>query len=115
MTVVEEQVAAQSLVDGNENDLHSHPNECAGPALQGTIIVDPPSVTRSNAVNIDVPVSGILTTHKIYVQCQSDLENGLICIASYCPADGIIRVRISNSRTYTINGIPRTWAYIAYI
>ena len=108
-----EQVARADLVDGSEVTLHTHPG--GGPALQGTVSVDPPAITKGSTVNIDVSVTGILTTHKVYVQCQSDLEDGLICIAAYCPLDGTLRLRLSNHSTSTINGASRIWAYQAYV
>ncbi|APH11910.1 hypothetical protein ASJ33_01450 [Dehalococcoides mccartyi] len=85
-----------------------------GPALKGTVAVDPPSITKASTENVDVSVSGVLTTHKVYVQCQSDLENGLVCIAAYCPTNGTLRFRISNWSSSAIDGAQRTWAYQAY-
>ena len=85
-----------------------------GPALQGTVLVDPPAITKYDTVNVDVAVSGLLTGHKVFVQCQSDLENGLACIAAYCPVNGTLRLRISNWSSNGIDGAERTWAYQAY-
>lgn len=85
-----------------------------GPALQGTVNVNPPSIAKTSTSNVDVSVSGLLTTHRVYVQCQSDLENGLVCIAAYCPVNGILRLRITNWSTAAIDGAERTWAYQAY-
>jgi len=85
-----------------------------GPALQGTVTVDPPSIAKYSTENVDVSVSGLLTTHRVYVQCQSDLENGLVCIAAYCPVSGTLRLRISNWWSSTVDGASRTWAYQAY-
>lgn len=85
-----------------------------GPALQGTALVDPPSITKASTTNIDVSVVGLLTSHKIFVQCQSDLENGLVCVAAYCPVNGTLRLRISNWSSSAIDGAQRTWAYQAY-
>ncbi len=85
-----------------------------GPALQGTVGVDPPSVAKASTSNVNVSVSGLLTSHRVYVQCQSDLENGLVCIAAYCPVNGTLRLRITNWSTAAINGALRTWAYQAY-
>ena len=86
-----------------------------GPALQGTVSIDPPSIAKASTSNVDVSVSGLLTSHRVYVQCQSDLENGLVCIAAYCPVNGTLRLRITNWSTAAINGALRTWAYQAYI
>ena len=85
-----------------------------GPALQGTVLVNPPAITKYDTVNVDVAVSGLLTGHKVFVQCQSDLENGLACIAAYCPVNGTLRLRISNWSSNGIDGAERTWAYQAY-
>jgi hypothetical protein len=85
-----------------------------GPALQGTVTVNPPSIAKASTDNVDVGLSGLLTTHKIYVQCQSDLENGLVCIAAYCPVNGTLRLRISNWTASAIDGTQRTWSYQAY-
>ncbi len=87
----------------------------SGPALQGTVGVDPPSIAKASTSNVDVSVSGLLTGHRVYVQCQSDLENGLVCVAAYCPVDGTLRFRIANWSASAINGAPRTWAYQAYV
>ena len=85
-----------------------------GPALQGTVSVDPPSIAKASTTNVDVSVNGLLTSHRVYVQCQSDLENGLACVAAYCPVNGTLRLRISNWSASAINGASRTWAYQAY-
>ena len=85
-----------------------------GPALQGTVAVNPPSIAKASTDNVDVSLSGLLTTHKVYVQCQSDLENGLVCIATYCPVNGTLRLRITNWTSAAIDGAQRTWAYQAY-
>jgi len=89
--------------------------DAAGPALQGTVSVDPPSIAKASTSNVDVSVAGILTSHRVYVQCQSDLENGLVCIAAYCPVNGTLRLRITNWSTAAVNGAARDWAYQAYI
>jgi len=86
----------------------------AGPALQGSVAVDPPSITKASTSNVDVAVTGILTSHVVWVQCQSDLEHGLMCIAAYCPTNGTLRVRLSNLSSSAIDGASRTWAYQAY-
>ena len=106
-----EQIGHSNLVSGSVTVLHTH----SGGALQGTVSVDPPSITKGTTANVDVSVPGLLTTHKVYVQCQSDLEDGLMCIAAYCPSDGTLRLRISNHSTSTINGANRIWAYQAYV
>jgi len=93
------------LLDGDVSD---------GPALAGTVTIDPPSITKATTVNVDVSVSGLLTSHKVWVQCQTDLENGLVCVAAYCPSNGTLRLRISNWSSSAIDGAARTWAYQAY-
>jgi len=85
-----------------------------GPALQGTVSVDPPSIAKALTGNVDVAVAGLLTSHKVFVQCQSDLESGLVCIAAYCPVNGTLRIRICNWSSSAIDGASRTWAYQAY-
>ena len=85
-----------------------------GPDLQGTVLVNPSAITKYDTVNVDVTVSGLLTSHKVFVQCQSDLENGLTCIAAYCPVNGTLRLRISNWYSNGIDGAERTWIYRAY-
>jgi hypothetical protein len=85
-----------------------------GPALQGTVMVNPPNITKASSVNVDVSIIGLVTSHRVYVQCQSDLENGLVCVAAYCPVDGILRLRISNWSSSAIDGAQRIWAYQAY-
>ncbi len=88
--------------------------DVGSPDLEGTVSVDPPSIASRATTNVDVSVGGLLTSHKVYVQCQSDLENGLVCIAAYCPVNGTLRVRISNWSTAAVNGVARNWAYLAY-
>jgi len=112
MAIQSEQVAHSELVGGGQTDKHSHAG--GGAALVGTVTIDPPSIAKASTANVDVTVSGLLTTHKIWVQCQSDLEHGLVCIAAYCPTDGTLRVRITNWTSSAINGAARTWAYQAY-
>ena len=112
MATVAEQVGAAPLVGGGATTLHSHAG--AGPALEGTVAVDPPSIAKGTTVNVDVLVAGLLITHKIYVQCQSDFEHGLACIAAYCPVDGTLRLRLSNWSADAVDGAARTWAFQAY-
>ena len=85
-----------------------------GPALQGTVSVDPPSIAKASSTNVDMSVAGLVTGHKVFVECQSDLETGLVCIAAYCPVNGTLRLRISNWSSSSIDGASRTWAYEAY-
>ena len=85
-----------------------------GPALQGTVSADPPSIAKASTSNLDVSVVGLLTGHRVYVQCQSDLENGLVCTGAYCPVNGTLRLRIANWSSSAIDGALRTWAYQAY-
>ncbi len=85
-----------------------------GPALQGTVSVDPPSIAKASSVNVDVVVAGLVTGHKVFVECQSDLETGLVCIGAYCPVNGTLRLRISNWSSSAIDGAARNWAYEAY-
>ena len=114
MTIQTEALAHSMLVDGGEITLHSHAGGGTGPALQGTVAVDPPNITKAVSANVDVSISGLLTIHRIYVQCQSDLEHGLVCIAAYCPVNGTLRLRITNWTGLAIDGALRTWAYQAY-
>ena len=114
MAVVAEQVAAAPLVGGGETTLHSHAGGGTGPALQGSVSVDPPSIAKASTANVDVTVSGLLTTHKVYVQCQSDLEHGLVCIAAYCLVAGTLGLRFTNWSSSAVDGAARTWAYQAY-
>ncbi len=85
-----------------------------GPALQGTVSVDPPNIARSSTTNVDLAVAGLVTSHKVFVECQSDLENGLVCVAAYCPINGTLRLRISNWSSSAVDGASRMWAYEAY-
>ena len=114
MAITSEQVAAASLVGGGQTDLHSHAGGGGGAALAGTVSIDPPSIAKASTNNVDVTVSGLLTTHKIWVQCQSDLEHGLVCIAAYCPVNDTLRVRLTNWSSAAIDGAARTWAYQCY-
>ncbi|WP_145925488.1 hypothetical protein [Dehalogenimonas formicexedens] len=85
-----------------------------GAVLEGTVDVNPPSIAKASTLNIDVGVAGITPGHTVFAQCQSDLETGLSCIAVYSPANGILRLRISNWSSSAIDGAQRTWAYQAY-
>jgi hypothetical protein len=114
MTVQTEAVAAAELVGGGETTLHSHAGGGAGPALQGSVSVDLPSIAKASTADVDVAVTGLLTTHKVYVQCQNALESGLVCIAAYCSANGTLRLRITNWSSAAIDGAARIWAYQAY-
>ena len=107
---------AQEMQDSSKASTFFRPDPPAagGPTLEGTVTVDPPSITKGTTVNVDVAVSGLLTTHKVYVQCQSDLEHGLACIAAYCPVAGTLRLRITNWSADAVDGAARTWAYQAY-
>jgi hypothetical protein len=83
--------------------------------LVGTVTIDPPSIAAGSTVNVDVPVPGLTTSHRVLVMCQGDLEHGLIPIAAYVPSDGKLRVRITNFTSAAIDGAARTWFYIAWI
>lgn len=82
--------------------------------LEGTVDVNPPSIAKASTINVDIGVVGIMPGYKVFAQCQSDLETGLSCIAAYCPANGTLRLRISNWSSSAIDGAQRTWAYQAY-
>jgi len=82
--------------------------------LIGTVAVDPPSIVKTTTANVDVTVNGLLTTDKVFVQCQSDFEHGLVCIAAYCSVNDTLRLRITNWTGSAIDGASRTWAYLAY-
>ena len=114
MAIQSEQVAHSELVGGGETTKHSHAGGGGGPALQGIVSVDPPSIAKASTANVDVSVSGLLTTHRVYVQCQNDLENGLVCTAAYCPVNGTLRVRLTNWTASSTDGAARNWAYQAY-
>ncbi len=90
-------------------------SDSGGAVLSGTVSVNPPVITKYETVNVDVAVAGLLTSHRVFVQCQSDLENGLVCIAAYCPVNGTLRLRISNWISSAVDGAARTWAYRAYV
>jgi hypothetical protein len=83
--------------------------------LVGTVTIDPPSIAAGSTANVDVPVPGLTTSHRVLVMCQSDLEHGLIPIAAYVPAANTLRVRITNFTGAAIDGAARTWFYIAWI
>lgn len=83
--------------------------------MQGTVTVNPLNIAKASTANIDVGVVGLEVSHKVFVQCQSDLETGLVCIAAYCPSSGTLRLRISNWSSSAIDGAQRTWAYEAYV
>jgi len=83
--------------------------------LVGTVTIDPPSIVAGSTANVDVTVSGLTTSHKVLVMCQSDLEHGLIPIAAYVPSANTLRVRITNFTGSAIDGAARTWFYIAWI
>jgi hypothetical protein len=83
--------------------------------LVGTVTIDPPSIAAGSTANVDVTVPGLTTSHRVIVMCQSDLEHGLIPIAAYVPAANTLRVRITNFTASAIDGVARTWFYIAWI
>jgi len=112
MAKTAEQVAHAETVGGGQTSLHSHAG--SGPALMGIVSVNPPSIASKATTNVDVSVSGLLTTHKVFAQCQADLESGLVPIATYCPTNGTLRIRFTNWTTGAIDGAARNWAYQAY-
>jgi len=83
--------------------------------LTGTVTIDPPSIAAGSTANVDVSVTGLTTDHRVVVQCQSDLEHGLIPIAAYIPAVNTLRVRLTNFTGAAIDGTARPWFYIAWI
>ncbi len=105
---VESKAGAQSKVNTHAQNTSVHPS------LRGTVSVDPPSIAKQSTTNVDVTVAGLQTTHRVQVQCQSDLENGLVCIAAYCPSNNTLRLRISNVSASAVDGASRTWAYWAW-
>jgi hypothetical protein len=83
--------------------------------LVGTVTIDPPSIAAGSTANVDVTVAGLTTSHRVMVMCQGDLEHGLIPIAAYVPAADTLRVRLTNFTAAAIDGVARTWFYIAWI
>ena len=77
----------------------------------GTVSVDPPAISPNSSTNVDVAVSGLLTTDKIIASCMEDLEHGLVSIAAYVPSANTLRIRISNLTTGTIDGAARVWEW----
>jgi hypothetical protein len=83
--------------------------------MYGTVTVTPGAINASSTVNVTASVNGLLTTDKIAVEPQADLEGGLVCIAAYCAAPSVLTVRITNnSDSGQITGGAKTWAYWAW-
>ena len=82
--------------------------------VAGVVAIDPPNLLAGTTNNVDVAVAGLLTTHKIVVECQGDLEYGIACVAAYCPVDGTLRIRLTNFTGGAIDPASRDWAYIAF-
>jgi len=80
----------------------------------GTVTVDPPSIAAGAAANVDVTVTGLETTDYVLVMCTSDLEAGLVPVASYVPAANTLRIRLYNPTAAAIDGASRTWAWFAF-
>ena len=83
--------------------------------LTGIVTIDPPSIAAGATANVDVSVTGLTTDHRVILQCQSDLEHGLVPIAAYVPTSGTLRVRLTNFTGAAIDGAARPWFYIAWI
>jgi len=119
-TVVSETSFGQSPSAGSAttysrgDHTHGTPTHEQVPREKGVISVNPPSIAKASTVNVDVAVVNLLTTDKIHVQCQSDLEHGLVCIAAYCPTNGWLRLRITNWSSAAVDGAARNWAYWAW-
>ena len=83
--------------------------------FRGTVSVDPPSIATGATANVAVTVAGLTTAHLVMVQCQSDLEHGLIPIAAYPSAADTLTIRLTNYSAAAIDGVARTWQYVAYL
>jgi len=83
--------------------------------MMGVVSVDPPSIGAGASANVDVSVSGLRTSHRVLVMCQSDLEAGLVPQAAYVPADGTLRIRLYNPTGAAVDGAARDWLFIAWI
>jgi len=81
----------------------------------GVVSVDPPSIAAGASANVDIAVTGLTTSHRVLVMCQSDLEAGLVPQAAYVPTDGTLRIRLYNPTAAAIDGVARDWLFIAWI
>ena len=84
-------------------------------AISGIVSIDPPSIATIASADVAVTVAGLTTGHKVIVQCQEALENGLVCIAAWVSAVDQLTVRITNWSAAAVDGVARSWAYFAYI
>jgi len=80
----------------------------------GLVTIDPPSIAATTTANVDVGVTGLTAGEKVRAWCLGDLEHGLICTTSYCPAANTLRVRITNWTGAAIDGAARTWAWVVF-
>jgi len=80
----------------------------------GTVSIDPPSIAAGASANVDVTVSGLAVGDRILVMCQEDLEAGLVPQAAYVPAADTHRVRLYNPTGAAIDGVARTWLWVAF-
>ena len=83
--------------------------------LAGTVSIDPPSIAATTTTDVAVTVSGLTTSHKVIVCCQEALEHGLVAIAAWASAADQLTVRITNWTGAAIDGVARSWFYLAYI
>jgi len=80
----------------------------------GTVTIDPPSIPATSTANVDVAVAGLLPTDLVIAEPQSNLEHGLVHTATYVPAAGTLRVRITNWTGLAIDGVARTWLWVRF-
>jgi len=76
------------------------------------VAVDPPNIGAVAAANVDVAVPGVKAGDFVDAQPPDTLEAGLALQGATVPADGTIRVRITNASAGAIDGASRLWNFV---
>ena len=82
--------------------------------LSGVVAIDPGNIPAGNYEDITAAVANLLTTHKVIVQCEAHLPNGLVIASAGCLANGTLTIRLSNWSAGAIDCASKNWFYIAF-
>lgn len=80
-----------------------------------TISLTPGSVGAGASVTLTAAVTGLTTSHYVFVGCQSALEDGLVEEAAWASAANMISVKIYNTKAAAVSGAARTWFVLAWL
>lgn len=75
--------------------------------------IDPASIAADSTADTAVAVTGVTTVDRIVAFSPIDLENGLVLKSVWASAANQITVRIQNTTAAAVDGVSKTWNFLA--